>query len=51
MKTAITPINVAKIKSPQDLVELKIANKIKSDFDVVKLDYKYLNRETGLTVL
>ena len=28
-----------------------IANKIKSDFDVVKLDYKYLNRETGLTVL
>ncbi len=29
----------------------KIANKIKSDFDVVKLDYKYLNRETGLTVL
>ena len=29
----------------------EIANKIKSDFDVVKLDYKYLNRETGLTVL
>ena len=29
----------------------QIANKIKSDFDVVKLDYKYLNRETGLTVL
>ena len=28
-----------------------IAYKIKSDFDVVKLDYKYLNRETGLTVL
>ena len=28
-----------------------IANKITSDFDVVKLDYKYLNRETGLTVL
>ena len=28
-----------------------IANKIKSGFDVVKLDYKYLNRETGLTVL
>lgn len=26
----------------------KIANKIKEDFDVVKLDYKYLNRETGL---
>ena len=26
----------------------EIANKIKSDFDVVKLDYKYLNRETGL---
>ena len=25
-----------------------IADKIKSDFDVVKLDYKYLNRETGL---
>ena len=29
----------------------EIANKIKSDFDVVKLDYKYLNRETGLIVL
>ena len=29
----------------------EIANKIKSDFDVVKVDYKYLNRETGLTVL
>ena len=29
----------------------EIAEKIKSDFDVVKLDYKYLNRETGLTVL
>ena len=25
-----------------------IADKIKNDFDVVKLDYKYLNRETGL---
>ena len=25
-----------------------IAEKIKNDFDVVKLDYKYLNRETGL---
>jgi hypothetical protein len=25
-----------------------IAEKIKSDFDVVKIDYKYLNRETGL---
>ena len=25
-----------------------IANKIKADFDVVKIDYKYLNRETGL---
>ena len=29
----------------------QIAEKIKQDFDVVKLDYKYLNRETGLTVL
>ena len=29
----------------------EIAEKIKSDFDVVKLDYKYLNRETGLIVL
>ena len=29
----------------------EIAEKIKQDFDVVKLDYKYLNRETGLTVL
>ena len=26
----------------------KIAEKIKQDFDVVKIDYKYLNRETGL---
>jgi len=26
----------------------RIAEKIKSDFDVVKIDYKYLNRETGL---
>ena len=29
----------------------QIAEKIKQDCDVVKLDYKYLNRETGLTVL
>ena len=29
----------------------QIAEKIKQEFDVVKLDYKYLNRETGLTVL
>ena len=29
----------------------QIAEKIIQDFDVVKLDYKYLNRETGLTVL
>ena len=29
----------------------EIAEKIKSDFDVMKLDYKYLNRETGLIVL
>ena len=29
----------------------EIAEKIKQDFDVVKLDYKYLNRETGVTVL
>ena len=26
----------------------KIAEKIKQDFDVVKIDYKYLNRETRL---
>ena len=26
----------------------QIAEKIKNDFDVVKIDYKYLNRETGL---
>ena len=25
-----------------------IAEKIKNDFDVIKIDYKYLNRETGL---
>ena len=29
----------------------EIAEKIKSDFDVIKLDYKYLNMETGLIVL
>ena len=29
----------------------KIAEKIKSDFDVVKLDNKYLNRETGLKAI
>ena len=29
----------------------KIAEKIKSDFDVVKLDYKFLNRETGLKAI
>ena len=29
----------------------QIAEKIKADFDVIKLDYKYLNRETGLIVL
>ena len=29
----------------------QIAEKIKADFDVIKLDYKYLNRETGLMVL
>ena len=29
----------------------EIAENIKSDFDVIKLDYKYLNRETGLIVL
>ena len=29
----------------------QFAEKIKQDFVVVKLDYKYLNRETGLTVL
>ena len=26
----------------------KIAEKLKQDFDVVKLDYKFLNIETGL---
>ena len=26
----------------------KIGEKIKSDFNVTKLDYKFLNRETGL---
>ena len=31
-----------------DFDPYKIANKIKEDFDVVKIDYKYLNRETGL---
>ena len=36
------------VYSCADFGPYKIANKIKEDFDVVKIDYKYLNRETGL---
>ena len=36
------------VYSCADFDPYKIANKIKEDFDVVKIDYKYLNRETGL---
>ena len=36
------------VYSCADFYPYKIANKIKEDFDVVKIDYKYLNRETGL---
>ena len=36
------------VYSCADFDPYKIANKIKEDFDVVKIDYKYLNSETGL---
>ena len=36
------------VYSCADFDPYKIANKIKEAFDVVKIDYKYLNRETGL---
>ena len=36
------------VYSCADFDPYKIANKIKEEFDVVKIDYKYLNRETGL---
>ena len=36
------------VYSCADFDPYKIANKIKEDFNVVKIDYKYLNRETGL---
>ena len=36
------------VYSCADFDPYKIANKIKEDLDVVKIDYKYLNRETGL---
>ena len=36
------------VYSCADFDPYKIANKIKEDFDVVKIDYKYSNRETGL---
>jgi S-adenosylmethionine/arginine decarboxylase-like enzyme len=29
----------------------KICNKIKQDFNTSKIEYKYLNRETGLVLL
>ena len=39
------------VYSCADFDPYKIANKIKEDFDVVKIDYKYLNRETGLKLI
>ena len=51
MNTAKTPMNVAKSKSPQDLVELKIANKIneiKNGAKTVKLIV--VNWEIGLAI-
>jgi len=36
------------VYSCADFNPYKIADKIKEDFDVVKIDYKFLNRETGL---
>ena len=36
------------VYSCADFDSYKIAEKIKQDFDVVKIDYKFLNRETGL---
>ena len=34
-----------------DLNEKTICNKITKDFDIKKIEYKYLNRETGLHVI
>ena len=36
------------VYSCADFDPYKIAEMIKQDFDVVKIDYKFLNRETGL---
>ncbi len=36
------------VYSCADFDPYKIADKLKEDFDVVKIDYKFLNRETGL---
>jgi len=36
------------VYSCADFDPYAIAEKIKQDFDVVKIDYKFLNRETGL---
>jgi|TARA_B100000959_G_C14943823_1_gene609014 S-adenosylmethionine/arginine decarboxylase-like enzyme len=36
------------VYSCADFDPYKIAEKIKQDFNVVKIDYKFLNRETGL---
>jgi len=36
------------VYSCADFDPYKIADKVKEDFDVVKIDYKFLNRETGL---
>ena len=36
------------VYSCADFDPYKIANKIKEDFEIIKIDYKYLNRETGL---
>ena len=36
------------VYSCADFDPYKIADKIKEDFEITKIDYKYLNRETGL---
>ena len=36
------------VYSCADFSPYKIAEKLKEDFDIVKVDYKFLNRETGL---
>jgi len=39
------------VYSCSDLNEKTICNKITEDFNIKKIEYKYLNRETGLHVI